>query len=282
MKNTFFALFLCLFSTSFSITAQTTNQEKPTEILLFGTFHFNNPGADVAKIKSFDIESEKSQRELEEITDKIKTYNPSKIFVEWEYNQQEELDSLYDLYVAGTYFNNPKLSNFYKQNEIFQLAFRAAKKLGHKKVYAMDYTNTEFPFDSLMQVAKENNQTELQEEIMQVIQEFSTGFDAQIDAQKSLKEILYYSNSTALRQKDLSLYTQTIMKAGDKDNFVGAYLASEWYRRNLYMLSVMQKQITKEDEKVMILLGSSHVGIINEIISTHFNLKGVELEDVLD
>ncbi len=282
MKNTFFILSICLLFISFSSAAQNTTQEKPTEVLLFGTFHFNNPGRDVAKTKSFDIESEKSQKELEEITDKIKAYNPSKIFVEWEYNEQEKLDSLYNLYVAGTYFDNPKLSYYYKKSETFQLAFRAAKKLGHKKVYAMDYTNTEFPFDSLMQVAKENNQTELQEEIMQVIQGFSTGFDAQIDTQKSLKEILYYTNSPALRQKDLSLYTQIVTKVGSKDNFVGAYLASEWYRRNLYMLSVMQKQITKEDEKVMILLGSSHVAIINQIISTHSNLKGVELQEVLD
>lgn len=282
MKNTFFAFLICLFSTSFSLTAQNTTQEKPTEVLLFGTFHFNNPGADVAKTKSFDIESEKSQKELEEITDKIKAYNPSKIFVEWEYNDQEKLDSLYNLYVAGTYFDNPKLSSYYKQGETFQLAFRAAKKLGHKKVYAMDYTNTDFPFDSLMQVAKENNQTELQEEVMQVIQEFSTGFDAQINTQKSLKEILYYTNSPALRQKDLALYTQAMMKAGGKENFVGAYLASEWYRRNLYMLSIMQKQITKEDKKVMILLGSGHTALISQIISTHSNLKGIELQEVLD
>jgi hypothetical protein len=282
MKITFFALLICLFFTSFSSLAQTTNQEKPTEVLLFGTFHFNNPGFDVAKIKSFDIESEKSQKELEEITDKIKAYNPSKIFVEWEYNEQEKLDSLYNLYVAGIYFDNPKLSKFYKQNEIFQLAFRAAKKLGHKKVYAMDYTNTDFPFDSLMQIAKENNQTELQEEIMQVIQKFSTDFDAQINTQASLKEILYYTNSPALRQKDLALYTQTMNKVGSKDNFVGAYLASEWYRRNLYMLSVMQRQIAKEDKKIMILLGSGHTALISQIISTHSNLKGIELQEVLD
>ena len=34
------------------------------EALLIGTFHYNNPGADVAKTKSFDILSEDSQLEL--------------------------------------------------------------------------------------------------------------------------------------------------------------------------------------------------------------------------
>ncbi|WP_375559494.1 DUF5694 domain-containing protein [Bernardetia sp. OM2101] len=274
-----FVFLLCI---SFSVIAQNSEQSKPTEVLLFGTFHFNNPGLDAAKTKSFNIESEKSQAELDEITDKIKGYNPSKIFVEWEYNEQEELDSLYDLYLKGTYFENPELSDFYKKNEIFQLAFRAAKKLGHNKVYAMDYTDVNFPFDSLMEVAQKNNQSALQNEIMQTIEEFSARFDDQIDADKSLKEILYFLNSSSLRQKDIALYTQTINEIGSIDNFVGAYLASEWYRRNLYMLSIMQRQVTNEDEKVMILLGSSHVTLIHEVISTHSNLKGIELQEILD
>ncbi|WP_338768279.1 DUF5694 domain-containing protein [Bernardetia sp. ABR2-2B] len=274
-----FVFLLCI---SFSVIAQNSEQRKPTEVLLFGTFHFNNPGLDAAKTKSFDIESEQSQAELDEITDKIKVYNPSKIFVEWEYNEQEELDSLYDLYLKGTYFENPELSDFYKKNEIFQLAFRAAKKLGHHKVYAMDYTDVNFPFDSLMKVAQKNNQSALQNEIMQTIEEFSASFDAQIDADKSLKEILYFLNNSSLRQKDVALYTQTINEIGSIDNFAGAYLASEWYRRNLYMLSIMQRQVTNEDEKVMILLGSSHVTLINEIISSHSRLKGVELQKILN
>ena len=273
---------ICLFLFALCISFSVIAQNKPTEVLLFGTFHFNNPGLDAAKTKSFNIESEKSQAELDKITDKIKVYNPSKIFVEWEYNEQGKLDSLYELYLKGTYFDNPKLSNFYKNNEIFQLAFRAAKKLGHKKVYAMDYTDANFPFDSLMETAQKNNQVALQEEIMQTIQEFSTSFDAQIDAEKSLTEILYFLNSSPLRQKDIALYTQTINKIGGNDNFVGAYLASEWYRRNLYMLSLMQRQITNEDEKVMMLLGSSHVALINEILSSHSNLEGVELQNVLE
>jgi hypothetical protein len=30
-------------------------QQEVTEVLLIGTFHYNNPGTDVAKTKSFDI-----------------------------------------------------------------------------------------------------------------------------------------------------------------------------------------------------------------------------------
>ena len=88
---------------------------KVKEVLLIGIFHFNNPGKDVAKTKGFNILSEKSQLELQEISSDIKGFNPTKIFVEWPYDERRELDSLYQLYIDGTYFNNNSLSDFYKK-----------------------------------------------------------------------------------------------------------------------------------------------------------------------
>ena len=112
-------ILLLLLTISINLKGQTIKKE----ILLIGTFHFDNPGLDAAQVKSFDVLSEKSQKELETITSKIKNYNPDKIFVEWAYNNQPRLDSLYNLYVSGE-FNSyverkyPK-RKFYKQNEIF-------------------------------------------------------------------------------------------------------------------------------------------------------------------
>ena len=73
---------------SYSIRKQVSDSLKK-EVLLIGTFHYHNPGADVAKTKSFDVMSEEAQRELEKISSDITTYNPSKIFVEWPYNKQK-------------------------------------------------------------------------------------------------------------------------------------------------------------------------------------------------
>ncbi len=111
------------------------------EVLLIRTLHFNNPGADVVKTKSFDILNTEAQTELEEIAESIKKYNPSKIFVEWPYDEQIKLDSLYDLYKSGEYFSNDKLSGFYQKNEIFLLAFRTAKLNNLERVYAIDYND---------------------------------------------------------------------------------------------------------------------------------------------
>ena len=147
MKKIILLVLLCQF-----IVAQ--KSIKPTEILVIGTYHFNNPGMDVAQFKVLDIMGEKPQKQLDEISTAIALYKPTKIFTEWELKDQLTLDTLYNKYLEGTYFDYvakkyPK-RKFYTKNEIVQLAFRAAKKSNHKKVFAIDYQETSFDYDSVI------------------------------------------------------------------------------------------------------------------------------------
>lgn len=278
MKKTCLLYFLLLTTSLYS---QTTTKK---EVLLIGTFHFNNPGADVAQVKTFDVMSPQSQKELELLTDKIKQFHPDKVFVEWDYDQQLSLDSLYTLYRQGKYFDYveqkyPK-RNFYTQNEIFQLAFKAASKSNLTRVYAIDYGNANFPYDSMMQSAVKGKQFDLKKRIEDLIKSYEMTENA--DRQKlTLTQLLLKHNEKDYRKWDLGAYISLFNQAGDKDNFVGAYLVSEWYRRNLYMYSLVQKITESKDKKVMVLLGASHVALFKEFISLDENFKSIELKEIL-
>ncbi len=262
--------------------AETLQSESTKQALLIGTFHYHNPGADVAKTKSFDVLSNAAQAELEEISEKIKAYHPDQVLVEWPYDEQQKLDSLYQLYLEDNYFTNDSLSDFYKKNEIFQLAFRVAKKTGLKSVQAVDYQNTDFPFDSLMTVAAEQNQTALQKQFTDGIQRFTQEFDEKIESGASLLDITYYLNTEELRRFSNEFQTQVPLLVGNRNNFVGAYLASEWYRRNLYMWSLAQKATQPDDQRVMLLLGSSHIALIKGFIDTNGDWSTVELKEIME
>ena len=261
---------------------ESDSKTTPKQALLIGTFHYHNPGADVAKTKSFDILSKKSQAELETITDKIKAFDPDQVFVEWPYDEQQELDSLYQLYLAGTYFENDKLSDFYLKNEIFQLAFRAAKKSGLKSVKAVDYRDTEFPFDSLMTVIAVSEQTDLQNQIMEGIQTITKEFDEKIEQGISLLDLTYYLNSEKEMAMSNLFHTQIPLLVGGSDNFIGPYLTAEWYRRNLYMWSLIQKGTKSDDQKIMVLLGASHTALIRDFINDNNNWNVKELKSVME
>ncbi len=77
---------------------------------------------------------EKHQKSIGEINDIIVGLNPDKIFIESmpDFENEHKIDSLYT-----AYFNREKETN--NPNEIWQIAFKTAKRLGHKKSYQCDH-----------------------------------------------------------------------------------------------------------------------------------------------
>ena len=69
------------------------SEDDKLEVLLLGTFHFANfnpeNNGDVLNVNYRDILNEDDQNELEIISEKIKAYNPDKIFIEYPYNLQK-------------------------------------------------------------------------------------------------------------------------------------------------------------------------------------------------
>lgn len=285
MKNSIFVFllsFLLLACNRDSKDGQTKsiNLSVQKEVLLVGTFHYNNPGADVVKTKSFNILNEDSQLELEKISTKIKNYNPTKIFVEWPYNEQNELDSLYQLYNQGQYFKNDSLSDFYLKNEIFQLAFRIAKENNLKTLYGIDYS-TSFPFEDVMNDIKKSNQSELKGKIENGISTLTTEFDNKIESGISLSELTYYLNTSEFRDFHNNLHNNLMLLAGEPDDFSGPFLTSEWFKRNLYMWSFVQKITEQSDERVMVLAGAGHIAMFEKFINQNNEWKVKELKEVM-
>ncbi|TKD63513.1 DUF5694 domain-containing protein [Flavobacterium sp. ASW18X] len=279
--TTLFCLLLLTSVTFLSAQPKTTLQSKPKEVLLLGTFHYHNPGADVAKTKSFDILSPSAQKDLDKMTKQLVNYNPTKIFVEWPHHEQKELDSLYNLYKAGNYFKQENLSNFYKKNEIFQLAFRVAKANNQERVYAIDYTDTNFPYTEVMEDIEANQQTQLQQEIEEKLKWFSADFDAQIDQGVSLIALTLGMNTETMRYESNNLHNNVLSLAGNTEQFNGALLTAEWYKRNLYMWSLVRKYTEETDERVMVLAGSSHTAMFEIFVDYDKKWQMIEVSQVL-
>lgn len=254
---------LLVFTIALTVSAQT----KKKQILLFGSFHFENPGLDVAKVNTFNVMTDKSQKELEIITDKIKKFGPDKIFVEWNYQKQDKLDKFYAKNTDSLLKKDA--------DEIVQVALRAAKKLGHKKLYGIDYNDTDFPYDSLVKEMKAANQFDLIKKNEETMKHYETDFNTKI-TKYTLTQLLLDTN-----KQDISWYLQTAIKGGKIDNFVGAFLVSEWYRRNLYMYALIQKLTDSKDNKIMVLLGAGHTSMIKEFVEHNPEYEIVELSTVL-
>ena len=108
---------------------------------------------------------------------------------------------------------------------------------------------------------------------METFPEYSTS--------NSLITRLLEMNTPQYRKLDCSWYINYTNRGGAATNFVGAYLTSEWYKRNLYMYSMVQKLTTTTDENVVVLLGASHIAMIERFIKDDDRFEIVELKDIL-
>lgn len=267
----------------FSIISITTFAQEKNKIVTLGSFHFH-------LVKSqfgidFNINDKEKQIELSKIAEEIAKYNPTKIFVEWDFSKQKELDELYSLYLKDKTFEliknkYGKNETMYFESELQQLGFKIANKLDHKKLYAFDYLLPE-PNDTIMSSIQKNNQLELMNNIQQEFGEYGQKIITKFKTTKSLKNLLLFFNSKELDEQLNSGYISLFNKIGTTEDFSGAFFVSERYRRNLYMYSLIQKQIEKEDERILVIVGAQHSAGFKEFISSDRNIEQIELNTIL-
>ena len=99
------------------------------EIILVGTFHYPD---------RFDIFSDDVQNQIDTFTDRLASFYPNKIAVEFPYGMQNELDKLYKQSDKNPFGEDVVYDNierygsirpFKSVNEIVQIGFRLGKKV---------------------------------------------------------------------------------------------------------------------------------------------------------
>lgn len=256
----------------FSLLVVTVNaQQKKTQVLLLGSFHFDNPGLDVAKFENANILSAQRQKEVLEVVEKIKQFKPDKIFIETPVERQPQLDSSFSKYKTGEL----KLG----ASETHQIAYRVAKELNHAGLYAVDYTEANFPFDSLMQSATAAKQFGFLDMVKQTLGAIEKDFNESLKT-KTVKEILLQHNSAEYIKMAVGVYYEFLI-AGEKGNHVGSYLTSEWWRRNMVIYENVLKRLDGKEERILILFGSGHTALLHEMMKYNQKLELVPLAEVM-
>lgn len=266
----FMSLFIAFCAYSTSIYAQ------KKEILLIGTFHFDNPGLDASKLKTLDIKSAPVQKEIDSIVATIAKFHPDKIMVEYPYQDQGKLDKIYSDYLA-----DETLSGINDKSEIYQIGFKSGKALKLSKIDAIDYRMNLKGTDSVMKVMQTTHQEQLMKDIPNYIQAVSGNFNKLVNSGATITDILLAHNTEAFRKTDLGFYTSLLTKEGANDNFIGADVATQWYKRNIYMYALLQKIIEAKDQKVMIMLGASHIAALQSFLKLNPDYTVVEFKDIL-
>ncbi|TPD71225.1 DUF5694 domain-containing protein [Flavobacterium microcysteis] len=280
MKRFFAFLLLLSFSTGFSQKIAKTN------VLLIGTYHFNNPGFDQGKMKERNILDKENQEALEQITAKIiKKYNPSKVFVEYSFSEGKRLNELYSLYKNDKPFyqldtiKKDFYKRFYSENEMFQFGFRLAKKSGNDSIYAIDYDEVPIRFD-LIQSKLAESKTFNFSDYEAKIAELSDYTNSCLDSKK-LEEVLLCLNSPKQYELNKGLYISFLNRISQSPDFFGPDLVAAWYKRNLIMYANIQNQVSETDKNIVIIVGAGHAAMMEDFIKNDERFRLIRIDQVL-
>jgi len=270
------------------------------EAMILGVYHFDNPGMDTYNLEIDDYFTKQRQTEIREVVDLLAQYKPNKIFVEFLPSQQVKIDSLFTLYAN----NGLSLKDINGgQNEVYQLGFRLAKKLGIKDILAVDHSGAylapyaDFIADtlSIKQYQEYNADYKQQMEKRQKNFTQNTVMENLIhlnDWQQILNNHNYYNN-VAIIVKDTSnvLFSykeveQEIdglpyqMRSYDFNN-IGVELATEWYKRNLFIYRNIIEQ-TDENDRILIIFGSGHLKHLKQFLDDNPEFSIVDSNNFLN
>ena len=150
--------------------------------------------------------------------------------------------------------------------------------MGLPTLYAVDYKEAAFPFDSLMKSATEAGQTDIISFVQKTIEEVEKSFNEALQ-KFTIKEMLLRENSEDLMRFQHEFYFK-LLSAGKPGNHIGSYLVSEWWRRNMVICENILKQLSGNEEKIMVIFGSGHTAILNEIMKFNSTLTLVSVSEM--
>ena len=244
------------------------HQTKPT-IMVLGSGHLANWGADRINYRMDDVLAPKRQAELQQLVEQLARFKPTKIAVEVD-TQNAELQMEYNAYLKGTFQ--------LERHEIHQIGFRLAREMGHPKVHCVDY----FRADPMIREDREDHLTDYrafaetndQEHLLsspaptegKIMQDADGRTWVVREKYESMIEMYIRINRNEGIRKNLCDYLR-IARIGLQDEYPGAnWVAHFWYPRNLKTFVNLTRITESEDERILLIIGAGHLGFLKQIV----------------
>ncbi len=222
------------------------------QVMLLGTYHFANPGRDVIKQDIDDVLDAKRQSELEELVERLASWQPDRIAVEQPISQADTVRARYARYLAKTLAPS--------RNEVVQIAFRLASRLGHGAVYPIDDDSSLDLNDSLKAVFLRRPEfVRARDSITAVLQREATATNAWMRTTTIRQHLIRLNSDDALHRGNSLGMFGGYLPVGEGQNYGGPRFLADWYSRNLNMAHNLTRLPGPDVKRVLVVVGSGHV-----------------------
>ncbi len=242
----------------------------PIEVVVLGTFHFDNPGLDYASVQVDDVLAPTRQAQIGDLLDHLARYVPTKIVVESQKRVPgTNYSANYRRFLAGAAPPN--------RSEVTQLGYRLAQRLRHDEVYATDFDG-EFPFEPVMDWAKQSGREGQIEAMLANTRERAAALSAELKTH-SLEQVLRLLNSRDHLRADHGFYT-ALLGFGGGDEQPGARLVAAWYARNLGICARIV-QVAQPGDRLLVIYGAGHAWLLRQCLAEQPGVRILEADAFL-
>lgn len=242
----------------------TASAAEPARVVVVGTYHFSNPGRDMANVQAVDVTTPERQAELQAITDRLAKFEPDVVAVEWPADVTEER---YRQYLDG--------SLPVSRNEVVQLGFRLAKQRGLERVYGID-VDGDFPFEPVQAWAKAHGRAAELDAALAGVHSITARITA-LQAAHAIGEVLHEMNTPHAIDEGQGFY-MNLLRYGDGKDQPGVALNAAWQARN-FGICARLLQALEPGDRAVVFYGQGHVA---SLLRCLHDTPGIEVEAAND
>ena len=241
---------------------------KKIPLMLLGSYHMSNPGADQFNLDSDDVLAPKRQAEIEAVVKRLAAFKPTRIAVEAPFGDSATV-ARYQEYLAGKYE--------LRRSEEEQIGFRLAKMLGHETIYPIDVQGR-FDQAALEEVVAANPAGHGPR--LAGLDQIGKAAIAQMGQwlrEGTIADMLYEMNRPEFLDLNYQLYVRFFLPTVEGGNYAGADLVADWHQRNLRIMSNLHQIGLTPEDRVLIIYGQGHVPLFQQIAedSPYFEVVSV-------
>src|SRR5688500_7884213 len=229
------------------------------QVMLLGTYHFANPGRDVIKQDIDDVLQPKRQAELEDLVARLASWQPDRIAVEQPISRTDTVRARYARYLARTLAPS--------RNEVVQIGFRLASRLGHDGVYPIDDDSFLDLNDSLKAVDQRRPEFKrARDSLTAALQKEAEATSAWMRTTTLREHLLRLNGDEALHGGNSRGMFGGYLQAGEGQNYGGPQFLAQWYARNFNMAHNLTRILRPGVKRILVIVGGGHVAPLRNLL----------------
>jgi len=253
-----------------------TPTPEQVEVVLLGTYHMTGSELDTVAVDTDEVLAEKRQQELRELATRLAEAEPDLVAVERPAARTEGVNELFANYRDGEFayeeereFEEPHPERdddvMSCRNEVVQIGFRLADRLGHERVVPIDVPEILGNDPAFEELEEKGIDPSPKRDVERFDpDELQETLDKRL-ADSTLTAYHRYLNEEAALHANDAMFDELI-RYGDGDNYAGPDALAKWYRRNLRMVHNMWYAVDDDTERILCLVGSGHVHVLRQLL----------------